>query len=97
LPRLRADLAGGFTDPRRGLAGAAARQVGEWTTYDRRGEVYKVTAQDRGGWRLDHVLVQGLEPVASAYAHEWRRAGLSDHSALLADLTRHETAAPTAA
>lgn len=54
-------------------------------------------ARDRGGWRLDHVLVQGLEPVASAYAHEWRRAGLSDHSALLADLTRHETAAPTAA
>ena len=43
-------------------------------------------ANDRGGWRLDHVLVHGLRPVASAYAHEWRRAGLSDHSALVVDL-----------
>jgi exodeoxyribonuclease III len=42
--------------------------------------------RDRGGWRLDHVLVQGLRPVASAYAHDWRRAGLSDHSALVVDL-----------
>jgi exonuclease III len=38
-----------------------------------------------GGWRLDHVLATGPEPVASAYAHEWRRAGLSDHSALIVD------------
>ena len=43
-------------------------------------------AQDRGGWRLDHVLVTGLDVVASAYAHDWRRAGLSDHSALVVDL-----------
>ena len=43
---------------------------------------------DRGGWRLDHVLVHGLAPVAAAYAHEWRRAGLSDHSALIVDLVR---------
>lgn len=42
--------------------------------------------QDRGGWRLDHVLVEGLRPVASAYAHDWRRRGLSDHSALVVDL-----------
>jgi exodeoxyribonuclease III len=42
--------------------------------------------QDRGGWRLDHVLVHGLRPTASAYAHDWRRAGLSDHSALVVDL-----------
>jgi exonuclease III len=41
--------------------------------------------QDRGGWRLDHVLVDGLRPVASAYAHDWRRSGLSDHSALVVD------------
>jgi exonuclease III len=41
-----------------------------------------------GGWRLDHVLVEGLVPTASAYAHEWRRAGLSDHSALVVDLER---------
>ncbi len=45
-------------------------------------------ANDRGGWRLDHVLVQGLQPVESAYAHEWRRAGLSDHSALVVDFDR---------
>lgn len=44
--------------------------------------------QDKGGWRLDHVLVHGLRPVASAYAHDWRRAGLSDHSALVVDLER---------
>jgi exonuclease III len=44
--------------------------------------------QNRGGWRLDHVLVRGLRPVASAYAHEWRIAGLSDHSALVVDLAR---------
>jgi exonuclease III len=42
--------------------------------------------QDRGGWRLDHVLVHGLRPVASAYAHDWRRSGLSDHSALVVEL-----------
>jgi exodeoxyribonuclease III len=42
--------------------------------------------QDRGGWRLDHVLVHGLRPLASAYAHDWRRSGLSDHSALVVDL-----------
>ena len=43
-------------------------------------------AQDRGGWRLDHLLVKGVEVVARAYAHEWRRSGLSDHSAVVADL-----------
>ncbi len=41
---------------------------------------------DKGGWRLDHVLVDGLEVVAAAYAHEWRRAGLSDHSPLVVEL-----------
>jgi hypothetical protein len=34
------------------------------------------------------VLVQGLRPVASAYAHDWRIAGLSDHSALIVDVAR---------
>jgi exonuclease III len=43
-------------------------------------------AHDRGGWRLDHVLADGLEPRAGAYAHDWRREGLSDHSALVVDL-----------
>jgi endonuclease/exonuclease/phosphatase (EEP) superfamily protein YafD len=35
---------------------------------------------------LDHVIAQGLDPVASAYADDWRRTGLSDHSALAVDL-----------
>jgi endonuclease/exonuclease/phosphatase (EEP) superfamily protein YafD len=41
---------------------------------------------DKGGWRLDHVLVRGVDVLACAYAHEWRRMGLSDHSALVVDL-----------
>jgi exonuclease III len=39
-----------------------------------------------GGWRLDHVFVFGLRVVASSYHHAWRDDGLSDHSALEADL-----------
>ena len=64
----------GWTDAYRSLHGYGERSA-SWTFKD-----------DRGGWRLDHVLVLGLESVACAYAHEWRRAGLSDHSALVADL-----------
>lgn len=41
---------------------------------------------DRGGWRLDHVLVRDVPVHAHAYAHEWRLGGLSDHSALVVDL-----------
>ncbi|HEV3002443.1 MAG TPA: endonuclease/exonuclease/phosphatase family protein [Solirubrobacteraceae bacterium] len=43
-------------------------------------------ANDRGGWRLDHLLVKGVEVTARAYAHGWRRSGLSDHSAIVAEL-----------
>lgn len=64
----------GWTDAFRALHGYAEREA-SWTF-----------SNDRGGWRLDHVLVLGLRPVASAYAHDWRRAGLSDHSALVVDL-----------
>ncbi|MEA2306470.1 MAG: exodeoxyribonuclease [Solirubrobacteraceae bacterium] len=64
----------GWADAFRALHGYAEREA-SWTF-----------RQDRGGWRLDHILVQGLRPVACAYAHDWRRAGLSDHSALVADL-----------
>ena len=39
-----------------------------------------------GGWRLDHVFVSGLEVEAAVYHHAWRDDGLSDHSALEADL-----------
>jgi exonuclease III len=41
---------------------------------------------DKGGWRLDHLLVKGVEVSARAYAHDWRRSGLSDHSAIVAEL-----------
>lgn len=64
----------GWVDAFRSLHGYAEREA-SWTF-----------AQDRGGWRLDHVLTCGLRPVASAYAHDWRRTGLSDHSALVVDL-----------
>ena len=43
-------------------------------------------AQNRGGWRLDHLLTKGVSVTARAYAHEWRIDGLSDHSAVVADL-----------
>jgi exodeoxyribonuclease-3 len=64
----------GWVDAFRALHGYGGREA-SWTF-----------PQDRGGWRLDHVLMCGLRPVASAYAHDWRRAGLSDHSALVVDL-----------
>jgi len=65
----------GWVDAFRALHGYGERHA-SWTF-----------AHDRGGWRLDHVLVAGLRPVAGAYAHDWRRTGLSDHSALVVDLT----------
>jgi exonuclease III len=65
----------GWTDAFRALHGYEHREA-SWTFKD-----------DRGGWRLDHVLLDGLEPVAAAYAHDWRRAGLSDHSALIVDVS----------
>ena len=39
------------------------------------------------GWRLDHILLSPqLEPVACEYVHAWREQGLSDHSAMWADV-----------
>jgi exonuclease III len=64
----------GWVDAFRALYGYGERHA-SWTFPD-----------DRGGWRLDHVLTRGMRPIASAYAHDWRRAGLSDHSALVCDL-----------
>jgi exonuclease III len=66
----------GWVDAFRALHGYGEREA-SWTF-----------AHDRGGWRLDHVFVYRLRPVASAYAHDWRRAGLSDHSPLVVDLAR---------
>ena len=63
----------GWVDAFRSVKGYGEREA-SWTF-----------PHDRGGWRLDHVLARGLEPRAAAYAHEWRRAGLSDHSALVVE------------
>ena len=68
----------GWVDAFRVINGYGTRDA-SWTFKD-----------DRGGWRLDHVLVDGLEILAAAYAHEWRRAGLSDHSPLVVDIV-HKT------
>ena len=64
----------GWVDAYRALHGYGDRSA-SWTF-----------ANDKGGWRLDHVLLDGLTPVSATYAHEWRRAGLSDHSALIVDV-----------
>jgi exonuclease III len=40
----------------------------------------------KGGYRLDHLLVDGLVARECRYEHVWRERGLSDHSALLAKL-----------
>ena len=38
------------------------------------------------GYRLDHILVRGLEIDACDYRHDWREAKLSDHAAIWAAL-----------
>jgi exonuclease III len=42
----------------------------------------------RTGYRLDHVIVRGLEPIACEYEHGWRDRRLSDHAAVWAELRR---------
>jgi exonuclease III len=54
----------GWVDAYRKLHGYGERSA-SWTF-----------ANDKGGWRLDHVLLDGLTPVSAVYAHEWRRAGI---------------------
>jgi exonuclease III len=71
VPRL-AEL--GFADAIRALHGYAKPER-SWTF-----------PQNKGGWRLDHVFASPeIELHASGYHHDWRIAGLSDHSALEAD------------
>ena len=65
----------GWVDAYRELHGYGHREA-SWTF-----------ARDKGGWRLDHVLVHGMTPVTAMYLHDLRRAGLSDHSALLVELS----------
>ena len=64
----------GWVDAYRSLHGYGHRSA-SWTY-----------AHDRGGWRLDHVLLNGPTPQEAEYMHDWRRAGLSDHSALVVAL-----------
>ena len=68
----------GYADAFRALHGYGSREP-SWT--------FRRIAGHAGGWRLDHVFCSAeLAPLACTYHHEWRDAGLSDHSALEADL-----------
>jgi hypothetical protein len=73
-------LCGDLTTPRRELADGEVLAF----AHDSAGRL----REERGErWHLtERALVRGLHPRASAYAHDWRLAGLSDHSALVADL-----------
>jgi exonuclease III len=77
VPGLR-DL--GYKDAHRSLHGYGSPEP-SWT--------WQRIAGHGGGWRLDHLFTSAeLTPVASAYHHAWRDDGLSDHSALEADILR---------
>jgi exonuclease III len=63
----------GFRDAFRALYGLERRELSwEWPRWG-------------GGYRLDHLIASGdVEVLELSYLHEWRRDGLSDHSALQA-------------
>jgi endonuclease/exonuclease/phosphatase family metal-dependent hydrolase len=67
----------GMTDAFRAVRGPEAREISwAWRRWP------------RSGYRLDHVLASAdLRPVACRYHHDWRTEGLSDHSAVEADLS----------
>ena len=70
----------GFADAFRALHGYGSREP-SWT--------WRVISGHGGGWRLDHVFCSAeLRPVACRYHHESRDSGLSDHSALEADIRK---------
>ena len=75
VPGLR-DL--GYNDAFRCLHGYDAREP-SWT--------WQRISGHSGGWRLDHLFTSPkLRATACRYHHEWREDGLSDHSALEADV-----------
>lgn len=75
VPGLR-DL--GYRDAYRTLHGYGSRSP-SWT--------WKAIAGHDGGWRLDHIFLSPELRLADCqYHHEWRERGLSDHSALEADV-----------
>lgn len=65
----------GFRDAFRALHGPERRELSwEWP-------------RTGGGYRLDHLIASTEVSVPQlAYGHDWRLAGLSDHSPLVADL-----------
>jgi endonuclease/exonuclease/phosphatase family metal-dependent hydrolase len=68
--------------PRRGWSDAFRSLHG----YERRDRSY-MFANRNFGWRLDHIVVSPhFEPVACEYVHAWREDGMSDHSAMWAEL-----------
>ena len=70
----------GYQDAYRSLHGYASREP-SWT--------WQRISGHAGGWRLDHLFTSAeLEPAACAYHHTWRDEGLSDHSALEADVVQ---------
>ena len=70
----------GYRDAFRSLHGYGSHEP-SWT--------WQRISGHAGGWRLDHVFISAeLLPAACAYHHAWRDEGLSDHSALEADLVR---------
>ena len=72
----------GYRDAYRSVHGYKSREP-SWTWHR--------IAGHGGGWRLDHLFTSAeLRPVASVYHHAWRDEGLSDHSALEADIVRAE-------
>jgi exodeoxyribonuclease-3 len=67
----------GFRDAFRSLHGLQRRELSwEWPRWG-------------GGYRLDHLIISADVSVDSvSYLHEWRKAGLSDHSPLFAVIRR---------
>lgn len=53
--------------------------------YDRRDRSW-LYPNGKLGYRLDHVLARGMNVLACEYEHSWREQGLSDHSAIWAEL-----------
>jgi len=76
LALLRGLEAHGFRDAFRAIHGPELRELSwEWPRWG-------------GGYRLDHLIVSDDVEVGDVrYLHEWRRAGLSDHSPLYATLS----------
>jgi exonuclease III len=73
----------GYRDAYRTLHGYRSREP-SWT--------WQRISGHGGGWRLDHLFASAeLEPAACVYHHSWRDEGLSDHSALEADVVRRGT------